>query len=85
VADVNKYDGNRLKYEDRHSGFNFTKSPASGTGRVREPRLMLPGKRVRENRWRCRYSSAYVVAAFVLLREDDLTVCETGAEGYHAN
>jgi hypothetical protein len=63
----------------------ISQSPSSGTGRVREPRLMLQGEKVRENRWRCRYSSAYVVAAFMFLREDDLTVCETGAEGYHAN
>ena len=62
------------------SRVNSTKSPASGVGSVSEPRLMSHVERVREvvcanvtvlvqSEW-CmyQYSSAYVIAAIMLLR-----------------
>jgi len=48
-----------------------TKCPASGAGKVSEPRLMSQVRTVRvdqcvpADRWRCQYSSAYVANAIV--------------------
>jgi len=59
---------------------NSTKSPASGAGNVSESRLMLQVGRLREfvcayislflqsERWRCQYSSVYVLGAVTWLR-----------------
>jgi hypothetical protein len=61
----------------RYRRSNSTKSPASGAGNISQPRLMSQVTRVHEvlstyvsvflqsERWRCQYSSAYVVAAIV--------------------
>jgi hypothetical protein len=72
------------------------KSPAWGAGNLSEPRLISQVRRVREvvcayisvflqsERWRCRYSSAFVDAAVTWLRLEDHKICEIRAEGCHA-
>ena len=58
-----------------YSMINTTKSPAPGAANIREPGLMSEVRTLREvvcacisaflrsERWRCKYSSAYIVAA----------------------
>ena len=76
----------------KYSRSNSIKSPTSSAYNVSQPRVMSQIWRVREieyawicvclhlERWRCQYSSAYVVAAIMWLRELDLTVCGARAE-----
>jgi hypothetical protein len=74
---------------------NSTKSPDPGAGKVTQPRLPQVW-RVHEvvcahinvfkhsEKWRCQYSSDYVVAAIMWLKQEDRQVCETGDEGCRA-
>ena len=40
---------------------------------------------LKSEQWRCRYFSAYIVAAVMWLRWEDRTVCVTLAEGCRTN